>query len=164
MVAKVAVHCHCHVVADAEHGAKGVGAQAHVSMLAHIFKRLAFLLHGVVVGASAVELNALALNFHALSGALTFHEFSYCAKASTGGDVFEQRFFNGGGVHHDLHIFNGGAIVECDELHLLVAAARTHPSLHAHISADECGVEDVHYFCSFYFHCMLGVGKKNALV
>ena len=53
---------HRHVMADAHHGAKGIGAQTHMGILTHRLERLAFLLHGVVIAAETIYLEFCGLN------------------------------------------------------------------------------------------------------
>ena len=50
---EIAVNRHCHVVTNAEDGTKSIGTETKMCVLAHIFKRLTFLLHGIVVATSS---------------------------------------------------------------------------------------------------------------
>ena len=67
VLVEIGVDGHSHIMAYAHHGAKGMGAQPHVGMLAHILKALALLLHGVVAIACAEEGDAVGLNLCSLS-------------------------------------------------------------------------------------------------
>ena len=94
----------------------------------HVFKRLSFLLHGIVAAASTVDFDLCGLDFSGLSRALTFHQRTFYAKASTGGDEFEQFAVKLLNVGHNLHVLDGRSVVEGDELTLLLPRrVRTQP-------------------------------------
>ena len=54
----------------------------------------------------------------------------------TGRNLFEQCLVELVGVSHHLQVGNDGTVVELDELHEVVAASGTHPTLHIHGIAD----------------------------
>ena len=62
VLVEVSVDSHCHIVADAHNGTKGVGAQTHVGILTHYLEALTLLLHGVVIAAQTVNLETSGLN------------------------------------------------------------------------------------------------------
>ena len=107
VLVEIAVDSHCHVVADAHHGTEGVGAQAHVGVLAHIFEGLSLLLHGVVCAAGAVNGDGRGLYLHALSRALALYERAFNAEACAGGDLLEGFFVELLHICHDLHVLDG---------------------------------------------------------
>ena len=76
-----------HVVADAEHGTKGIGAQTQMRILTHILKALSLLLHGIVASTRAINFDALALYLHGLSLSLAFYQFTYDMNAGTCGHL-----------------------------------------------------------------------------
>ena len=74
MLMEIGVDSHGHVVADAHDSTKHIGTQAQMSMLAHILKTLSFLLHRIVSTASAINLNAFALDFAGLTLSWTLYQ------------------------------------------------------------------------------------------
>ena len=150
VLVEVVVHGHGHVVADAEDRAESIGAQTQMGVLAHVFEGLAFLLHGEVAAALTEHLDGCSLDFSGLACALAFDEDAFNAQAGTGGDEFEHVGIKLLHIGHHLHVLDGGAIVECDEVDTLTAAARTHPSLHAHSGAKVGAAQKVVDFCSFH--------------
>ena len=108
-----------HIVADAHYGSEGVGAQAQMSMLAHVFKALALLLHGEVVAAESIDFNLAALKFNALSGSLALHQFAVDVDACTSCNLLEQVGIKLCWVNHHLDVLDGGTVVEGDEIHRL---------------------------------------------
>ena len=76
MIVEILMDGDSHIVAYAHHGSEGVGAQAQMGVLTHIFEALSLLLHGVVAAAKTVDLNLAALQFDCLSGTLAFHQFA----------------------------------------------------------------------------------------
>ena len=150
VLVEVGVDGHGHVVADAHDGTEGVGAQAHVGVLAHIFKGLPLLLHGVVGIAGAEDLNLRGLNLHSLSTSDALHELSFDAEAGTSSDEFQQLLIELLCIGDDLDVLDGGAVVEGDEINALRAALGTHPTFGRYLAARLSGKE-VYYFCSFHF-------------
>ena len=76
MIVEILVDGDGHVMAYAHHSSEGVGAQAQMGVLTHIFEALSFLLHGVVAAAKTVYFNLTALQFYRLSGTLALHQFA----------------------------------------------------------------------------------------
>ena len=70
---KILVNGNGHIMANAHHGAKRIGTKTHVSVLAHVFKTLTLLLHGIVTPTQTVNLKAFALNLRSLSCTLTLY-------------------------------------------------------------------------------------------
>lgn len=64
-------------------------------------------------------------------------------------------FSYSGGVNDHLHVLDGRAIVEGNEIDCLRAAVRTHPALHADFLAIFGVTEDINDFCSFHFSFIL---------
>ena len=58
---EVCVYGHSHIVAYTHNGTECIGAQTQVSVLSHVLKRLALLLHRIIAAAESVYLKALAL-------------------------------------------------------------------------------------------------------
>ena len=148
---EIGVDSHRHIVADAHHGSEGVGAQAQMGILAHVLEALSLLLHGIVGSAGAIDLNAFALDLAGLSLSGTFDERTDDTDTGTGCDEFEFLFSYSGGVNDHLHVLDGRAIVEGNEIDCLGAAVRTHPALHADFLAIFGVTEDINDFCSFHF-------------
>ena len=105
-----------HCVADAGHGAEGVGAGAQVGQLAQKFQGVPFFLEGVLLRVGAAELlDALGKNFVALAAAQGFLEGAGNADAATGAELSDQRLVGAGGVDDYLEVGKGGAVVDLDE-------------------------------------------------
>ena len=119
MLMEIGVDSHRHIVTDAHHGTKGVGAQAQMSILAHILKALSLLLHRIIRTASAIDLNALALDFAGLSLSGALYQGADSTDAGAGRNEFEFFFFNNSRVNDHLHVLDGGTIVEGNEVHSL---------------------------------------------
>ena len=128
---EVGVNGHRHLMANAEDGTESVGAQTQMGVLTHVFKRLSFLLHGVIAAASTVDFDLCGLDFGGLSRALTFHQRTFYAKASTGGDEFEQFAVKLLNVGHNLHVLDGRSVVEGDETYAFTAATGAYPAFNA---------------------------------
>ena len=88
-----------------------------MTMLAHILKALAFLLHRIVAATCAIEFYLLTLYLHALACTLTLNENTRGTDTRTCGDLLEQSLVETCGVYNQLHILDGGTIVECYEIH-----------------------------------------------
>ena len=80
---EIAVNCHCHVVANTENSTKSVGTQTKMRVLAHIFKRLSLLLHGIFASTSTEHFNGGSLYFSCLSTTLASNECTFDTQAGT---------------------------------------------------------------------------------
>ena len=150
MLVEIAVDGHSHVMANAEYGSKGVGAETQVGILAHIFEALPFLLHRIVTRAKTVDLYLFALDFGSLSGTLTLHQRAHNAQASTGGDALEQVGIHQGGIDNYLYILDCRTVVESDEINGFTTAMGTHPSFHIDIFSKIGADKSINNFCSFH--------------
>ena len=150
VVVEVFVDGNGHVVAYSHHSTEGVGAQSQVGVLPHVLETLAFLLHGVVVSAGSEELDALSLYLHGLPFALTLHESAACADARAGGDVLQKFCIELRGVHYELDVLDGRAVVEGDEVNSLAAAVGTHPAHHRYLTTKLAALQRINYFCPFH--------------
>ena len=128
VLVEVGVDGHRHVMADAHHGPEGVRAQAHVGVLAHIFKGLSLLLHGVGGIARAEDFDLRGLDLHSLSGGGALYELSFDADAGSGGDELHRGLVEVLVFTHNLNVLDGGAVVEGDEEDAFGAALGTHPT------------------------------------
>ena len=113
-----------------------------MGVLAHHLEGLSFLLHRIGVVAESIDFDFLGLDFRGLSGCGGFHEGTDNADAGAGGDVLEGgisgRCRCGSGhraVRGDdnLHVLDGGAIVERDEVNGLTGTVGTYPSFDADV-------------------------------
>ena len=95
-----------HVVTDAEDGAEGVRAEAHVRILPHVLKRLSLLLHGEVGRTESVDLDVRGLYLRGLSLALALDECACGTDAGAGGDALEHLRVEACGVHDDLDVLD----------------------------------------------------------
>ena len=109
-----------------------------MSLLAQELQCVSLLLQGVLgrVGC-AVYFQVSGLDFHCLTLALRGHQFALHMNGGAGSDRFESLFRELFQVEHYLDVLYGGAVVECHELHMLVAATGADPSLHIDCAA--CG-------------------------
>ena len=121
-----------------EHRAEGVGAGTQVSLLAQELKRVAFLLKriGLRIGRSE-HFEGLGLNLDGLTLALAIYKAPGDVDARTCGDRTKIIFTEEIHVEHDLHVADGGTIVEGHKLNMLVSAAGTDPAHHAHLGVDK---------------------------
>ena len=62
MLMEILMDSDCHVVANTEYSAEGIGTKTQVTILTHVLKTLSFLLHWVVAWAKTVDFNLLTLN------------------------------------------------------------------------------------------------------
>ena len=150
MLVEIAVDGHSHVMANAEYGSKGVGAETQVGILAHIFEALPFLLHRIVTRAKTVDLYLFALDFGSLSSTLTLHQRAHNAQAGTGGDALEQVGIHQGGIDNYLYILDCRTVVESDEINGFTTAMGTHPSFHIDIFSKIGADKSINNFCSFH--------------
>ena len=143
------------VVTDAEHGAKGIGAHAQVSLGAQELQRVAFLLHGIVVGTGAVNLDALGLDLNGLALALRLDEQTLDVQAGACSDGTQLLLAELLEVNDNLQVVDGRSVVQCDELDELVSTAAANPALDTYLLTHQCGIKDINDFCSFQCHCCL---------
>ena len=112
---------------------------------------MAFFLQGICLGVGGAEdLDGVGLHFACLTFAHRLYEAAGDVDAGPGGDAAEVVVGEAVHVEDHLEVFDCGAVVEGNELHVFVAAACAHPSHHAHFGADEFGREYVDDFRSFH--------------
>ena len=155
MLVEISMDSHRHIVTDTHHGTKGIGTETHVSMLAHVFKSLAFLLHGIVASACSQDFYLLRLNLTCLTCSRTLHKFSFHAEACTCGDLLQHLFTEIGIIPHNLHILDRGTIVQSNKENAFAPTLGTYPTFHANISAEIRTLQSVYYFCPFHRKCYL---------
>ena len=95
-----------HIVTNAEDSTEGIGAQAQVGMLTHVFKGLTFFLHRIVRRAGAQYFNLCSLYLAGLSGSRALGELSVHAETGSGGDLLEKVGIETIRVGHHLNVFN----------------------------------------------------------
>ena len=157
MIVEVLMDGDGHVVADAEDGAKGVGAQAQMGILAHVLEALTLLLQGVGGRAKTIDLDLLTLDLAGLPLALTLHERADHAEAGSRGDALERLGIHRGRIYHHLDVVDRRAIVEGNEIYGLAAAMRAHPALHIYVFSEVGTLECIDHFCSFHLLCCLKI-------
>ena len=145
----------CQVVTDAEDGAEGVGAHAQVRFGAQELQRVAFLLHGIIVGTGAVDLDGLGLHLNGLALALRLDEQSLDMQAGACGDGTQFLLAELLEVNDNLQVVDGRAVVQGDELDEFVTASAAYPALDTHLLSHQCGIKDINDFCAFQFHYCL---------
>ena len=150
MLMEIGMDSHCHVVTDTHHSTESVGTQAQMSILTHILKALALLLHRIIGAAGAIDFNAFALNLTGLTLGGTFHKGADYTDAGTCRDEFQFLFANGSRVNDHLHVLDGRAIVEGNKVNGFGTAMRTHPAFHANFLAVFCVLQDINDFCSVH--------------
>ena len=137
--------------AHSQDGAEGGGAGTQVRFLAQELEGVALLLQGVACGVgSAVYLKGVGLHLAGLALAGAFYKTACDVYARAGGHRFELLLGELREVKHYLEVANRRAVVECHELHVLVASAGTHPALDAHFGAYQGRVEDMGNLCAFH--------------
>ncbi len=145
---------HRHVVADTHYGTEGVGAQAEMSILAHVLEALTLLLHGVVAAAETVNLDAVTLNLYCLALALALYQGSDGTDAGTRCNLAQQILVDLRRVNYYLDIINSRTIVKSDKIDCFATAMGAYPSLYIHDRAVGCAFEGIYDFSSFqFFHC-----------
>ena len=118
-----------HVVTHAEDGTEGVGARAEVSDGAQVFERVSFLLQRVFERVRlAIDGDVGGLDFDGLPFALALDEVADGTDAGTRGDALDERLVKAREVNDYLYGVDGAAVVECDEVDVLVAASGTNPT------------------------------------
>lgn len=129
----------------AQHRSEGVGAGAQVRFLAQEFERVPFFLQRVCFVGGAEHCQFFGLHFHALSFALGCHERAFYVDGRTRGDGFQLLVAKAVHVEHNLQVADGRSVVQCHELHVLVASARAHPTHHVDVvsSAGEAKISDI---------------------
>ena len=129
-----------HGVADAGHGAEGVGAGAQVSELAEELQGVPLLLEGVFLGVRAAEeLEAGCGDFVLLAAAWGVLEAAVGADAAAGGEGVDQGVVGAVGVDDDLEVGQGGAVVDLDEGDAAGGADGLHPALDVDRAGDVAG-------------------------
>ena len=147
---EVFVNGDSHVVADSEYCAEGVGAQTHVGMLAHELEGLSLFLHRIVRAARAENFDIRGLDFAVLPGAYAFYKCSDNTEAGSRRDLFQNFFAELFDIGYDLHILDCGAVVECNEVDRLAAAAGTNPAFHVDCCSEFRTFKDVDNLRPFY--------------
>ena len=150
MLMEIGVDGHRHVMADAHHGTEGVGAQTHMGILAHHFKALALLLHGIGVVTKTIHLQSSSLDLAALSGTLALHQHTFCTDTGPRGNILQELLVELCRIDDNLYILDGGAIVQGDEVDSLRAAVRAHPAFHADIFSVFCTSKYIDNLCSLH--------------
>ena len=143
-----------HGVADAQHGAEGVGARTQVGDVAQELERVALLLERVGIGVGrAVYLDFRGLHLDALTRAGRGDQTAVHTDAGARGDGLELLVGEFRKVNHHLDVRQTRAVVHGDEGHVLVAALGAHPTLDDHVRIDGCRLE---YFSdSLCFHIVI---------
>ena len=134
----------------AQHRSECVGAGAQVRFLAQEFERVPFFLQRVCFVGGAEHCQFFGLHFHALSFALGCHERAFYVDGRTRGDGFQLLVAEAVHVEHNLQVADGGSVVQCHELHVLVASARAHPTHHVDGGVERGRGEDIGYFSAFH--------------
>ena len=110
-------------------------------MLAHILEGLSLLLHRVVAAAGAEHFDGGCLHLDALAGALALHERTFHGETGTRSDELEHLGVELLHVGHHLHVEDGAAVVQCNEVNGFAAAARAHPAFHTYGCPEVCATE-----------------------
>ena len=93
MLVEIRMNRHCHVMADAEDGTKGIGTRTQVSYRAEVFHGETFLLKRVLLRIScAIYLDAICLNLRRLPLTHRLYERTFAANTTAGGDGLELLF------------------------------------------------------------------------
>ncbi len=123
---------HRHVVTDAHHCTKGIGAETEVSILTHVLEALSLLLHRIVVAAKAIDFDAVALDLYILTFTLALHQSTRSTDAGTGCNLSELIGVDLRWVDYYLNIINSRTIVKSDKIDCFATTMGTHPSLDIH--------------------------------
>ena len=150
MLMEVGMNGHSHVMAYAHHGSEGVGAQTHVGMLTHILEGLPLLLHGISTVAETINDKFLGLDLTTLTGCRTLDKSSDNTDTTTCSNVLQQLVVKLCRVNDHLHILDGRAIVERNEVDILVTAVRAYPTLHTDFLSVFRALQHVNYLCAFH--------------
>ena len=150
MLMEIGMDSHRHVMTDTHHGTKGIGTETHMSILTHHLKRLSLLLHGIGIVASTIEFQACCLYLTGLSGTLALHQGSHSTNAGTCGHLFQQFLIKLAWVYNHLHVLDGRAIIQGDEVYSLRTAMRAHPSFYTYLFSKIRTFQYVNYLCSFH--------------
>ena len=136
--------------AHSQNGAEGGGAGTQVRFLAQELEGVPFSAGGSLRGRQCRISQGVGLHLAGLAFAGAFYKTACDVDARAGGHRFELLLRELREVKHYLEVANRRAVVECHELHVLVASAGTHPAFDAHFGAYRGRVEDMDNLCAFH--------------
>ena len=138
--------------ADTQDGAERGRTGTQMSLLTEELQGVALLLQRICLGVGgAVDFEGIGLYLTGLAFAHRLDQAAGDAQRRTGGDGLELLVGELGQVEHNLEIADRRTVVECHELHILVATAGAHPSFDTYFAAYQRRVEYIGYFGTF--HC-----------
>ena len=140
--------------AHAQYGPEGVGTRTQMGYLAQKLQRVAFFLQGILLRVGgAVYLDGIGLHLDGLALALRLDQAAGHVERGAGGDAAQLLVGKAGHVEYYLEIVDGAAVVESHKLHVLVAAAGTHPAAHVDLGTHRSGGHQGRYLAAFHAFC-----------
>ena len=136
------MYCKCKGAAHAQDCAECGGAGAEMRFLAEEFEGMPFFLQGVCLGVgAAVDLKSVGLHFARLTLTHGFDKLAGDMERRACGDSFQLFLADYRQIENYLEIAHCAAVVEGDELHILITAASTYPAHYLNLAAYEGRVE-----------------------
>ena len=86
---EIFMYGYCHIVAYAEHCAKGIGTKTQMSIFTHILKALPLFLHWEILATCAENFYFCSLYFYVLTAADALYQFPVNTQAGSGGNLLQ---------------------------------------------------------------------------
>ena len=107
MFMKVTMNGNSHIVTYAEDCTKCICTQTHMSILSHIFKALALLLHRIIARTQTVNFDLFRLNLYALPCSLAFNKRTSSPDTCPCGNSFQLFNIHYFRANYHLYVLNG---------------------------------------------------------